>query len=147
MVSNNHIFAFALCAAAALACIGLPWGTVTIRNEQGMAAMLNGVTATISGTNGSFSVLGIPLPTWLISVLSAVAVVTAGLNAKGVLTFPRYAPLIAIGALLLVITTCLVVLASNGSIGVGPVVITLALLVSGGIYLTATDRAAHKPDR
>src|SRR5882757_5441049 len=89
--ANNYTLGLALTAICSLICLALPWGTIKINNAQGLASFLNGSDFTITGTNGSITLLGISIPTWFIASLAAAGAVISILEIRSIIEIPRYA--------------------------------------------------------
>ena len=117
---NNFTLGFALSGVVALLCLFLPWASFVAQGGTGMGSMMNGATLTITGTNGSFNVMGLPMPTWFIVVLSVVGAIMLLLRMRGLIALPAavvFAP-IAVSLLFSVIGFFLLMAQGSPLIGI-----------------------------
>jgi len=127
---NNHTLGLALMLLGALLCLALPWGSITITKATGMSALFNGREVTLTGTNGTVSPLGIPIPTWLIAIISAVGSFVSILQIRSIIGVPKV--LVAMPNILSGLLACMAVIlfASNGSPGIGSILILIVSILS-----------------
>jgi tRNA A-37 threonylcarbamoyl transferase component Bud32 len=100
---NNYTLALFLLTLGALMCLALPWGTIVVAGQTGMAAQFtgmaaqftgmaaqfNGLTVTVTGANGTVGLLGIHIPTWFIIAMSAMGSLASILYIRAIIDVPR----------------------------------------------------------
>ena len=140
---NNQMLGVSIAIMGCLISLGMPWMSFVAQGGVGVDSMVNGMTLTITGTNGHVSFGPVKMPTWVVAVFPIPALISAILQAKGIIALSASAVLAATLIMLPFSLLALIIAVSKGSPELGVFVINVAIVV-GAVFAFRMMRCAAR---